>query len=99
MKTGSLTGMYYDVALAAPLMAGLQPGGETGENSGADAGGSEADGPAVLILGNGTGTYATQCDKYFGRAARPLRIEGVEIDQKITDLAEEYFAMPEDIDV
>ena len=28
-----------------------------------------------------------------------MHIEGVEIDQKITDLAEEYFEMPEEIDV
>ena len=32
----------------------------------------------VLILGMGTGTYATQCRKYFGDMA----IEGVEIDEK-----------------
>lgn len=32
----------------------------------------------VLILGMGTGTYATQCRKYFG----DMNIEGVEIDEK-----------------
>ena len=92
MKKHGLTGMYYDYAMAAPYMAGIYEEGTGGDSDSADP-------FEILILGNGTGTYATQCDKYFGRAARPLRIEGVEIDQKITDLAEEYFAMPEDIDV
>ena len=35
----------------------------------------------------GTGTYATQCRKYFG----DMNIEGVEIDEKITELSREYF--------
>ena len=43
----------------------------------------------------GTGTYATQCSRYFENVS----IEGVEIDQKITDLAREYFELPEDIKV
>ena len=84
--------MYYDYAMAAPYMAGIYEEGTGGDSDSADP-------FEILILGNGTGTYATQCDKYFSHASRPLKIEGVEIDQKITDLAEEYFAMPEDIDV
>ena len=60
MKEDGLTGMYYDYALAAPLMAGLT---------------EEAEGD-VLILGMGTGTYATQSLRYFP----DLRFEGVEID-------------------
>ena len=87
MKSGSLTGMYYDVALAAPLMAGLQPG--------ATASGAEAAGPAVLILGNGTGTYATQCQKYFPGT----KVEGVEIDPSITELAGEYFSLDPAVEV
>ena len=43
----------------------------------------------------GTGTYATQCNRYFGN----VNVEGVEIDEKITDLAHEYFELPEDIKV
>lgn len=78
-KDDSLTGMYYDYALAAPLMAG-QDGG---------------DGQDVLILGMGTGTYASQCLKYFDG----IGVEGVEIDQKITDLAHRYFELPETVDV
>lgn len=74
MKQDGLTGMYYDYALAAPVMAGV-------------AGKSDAD---ILILGNGTGTYATQCGKYFPKA----RVEGVEIDGRITDLARTYFDLP-----
>lgn len=50
MKDDSLTGMYYDYALAAPIMFGAV----------------KKDGDCdVLILGMGTGTYAKQCDKYF----------------------------------
>ncbi len=75
MEEDGLTGMYYDYALAGPVAAGL------GEKTGA----------RVLILGNGTGTFATQCGKYFSGAA----VEGVEIDEKITRLAREYFSLPE----
>lgn len=78
-KNQGLTGMYYDYALAAPVMAQL----EAKEN------------PQVLILGMGTGTFARQCRNYFGEIA----IEGVEIDEKITSLAHEYFELPEDISV
>ena len=79
MKEGGLTGMYYDYAMAAPLMV---------------------DGKApkdcrVLVLGMGTGTYATQCRKYYG----DMDIEGVEIDDKITALAREYFYLPKDVPV
>ncbi len=79
MKQDTLTGLYYDYALAAPLLAGISPDEE------ADA----------LILGMGTGTYATQLRRYFPR----MKIEGVEIDEKITMLAKEYFSFPEDIPV
>ncbi len=79
VKDGSLTGMYYDYAMAAPFMAGVN------ENEQLD----------VLILGMGTGTYATQCDLYFDN----LTFEGVEIDQDITDLAVDYFHLSEDVPV
>jgi spermidine synthase len=79
MKTDSLTGMYYDYALAGPVMAGVDKKSDA----------------KVLILGNGTGTYASQCRKYFPAA----QIEGVEIDGKITSLAGKYFDMPDDIDI
>lgn len=80
MKKGdSLTGMYYDYALAAPVMAGV-----TGK-----------DNTDILVLGMGTGTYAKQCMDYFENTS----IEGVEIDQKITDLAEAYFSLPDTIEV
>ena len=49
MKDEGLTGMYYDYALAAPLMAGA------GEKESLD----------ILILGMGTGTYGRQCLRYF----------------------------------
>ncbi|WP_251207747.1 spermidine synthase [Acetatifactor aquisgranensis] len=79
MKEQGMTGMYYDYAMAAPLM--IQ------EKAPEDC--------KVLILGMGTGTYATQCRKYYGG----MDIEGVEIDEKITALAREYFHLPEDVPV
>ena len=83
-KDGGLTGMYYDTALAAPLMAGIQ----------------EKDTFDILILGMGSGTYAAQCQEFFGgREDLRLSIEGVEIDQDITDLARAYFALPEEVSV
>ena len=78
-KEKELTGMYYDYAMAAPYMTGV----------------NEKEKLDVLILGMGTGTYATQCRRYFDN----MDITGVEIDQKITDLAEEYFEQPRDIEV
>ena len=50
----------------------------------------------VLILGMGTGTFATQCRNYFPGV---LNVEGVEIDRRITELAGSYFDLPEDIPV
>lgn len=78
-KENGLTGMYYDYAMAAPFMAGV----------------NDKSGLKILVLGNGTGTYATQCTRYFDN----VDISGVEIDQKITDLAEEYFELPENVEV
>jgi len=49
--------------------------------------------PDVLILGMGSGTYATLCRKYFPDAD----ISGAEIDGRIIDLAHEHFGLPEDI--
>ena len=55
----------------------------------------EQEAPEILVLGNGTGTYAKQCLRYY-----PLcSVEGVEIDAAITDLAARYFDFPEDIPV
>ncbi len=79
MKQEGLTGMYYDYAMAAPLMVPEK----------------NPDDMDVLILGMGTGTYAVQCRKYFG----DMNVEGVEIDEKITDLSREYFSLPDDIAV
>ncbi len=56
---------------------------------------SEKDAPTMLILGMGTGTYAVQCREYFPE----ITAEGVEIDEKITDLAHRYFALPESVPV
>ena len=79
MKDDTLTGLYYDYAMAAPLMVPDK----------------NPDSMEMLILGMGTGTYATQCRKYFG----DMNIEGVEIDEKISKLSRKYFALPDDINV
>ena len=76
MKDGGLTGMYYDYALAAPVMAGKEA-------------------PRILVLGNGSGTFAKQCLEYFPGCTA----DGVEIDGRITQLAWDYFAMPETVQV
>ncbi|EXM37962.1 spermidine synthase [Ruminococcus albus SY3] len=79
MKDGGLTGLYYDTAMAAPLMSD----------------GDDISKKNMLILGMGTGTYAKQCRAYFPG----IEVEGVEIDDKITDLAHKYFDLDEDIKV
>ena len=43
----------------------------------------------------GTGTYATQLLKSFDN----VNVEGVEIDDKITNLAHEYFELPDEAKV
>ena len=75
-KDGGLTGLYYDYALAGPYMAGV----------------AEKEEFRVLILGMGSGTYATQCYHYFDNAV----MTGVEIDKKIIDLAYKRFGLPQD---
>ena len=75
--------MYYDYARAAPFLAGVEEKTAAGEDF------------RLLILGMGTGTYGSQCARYYPA----MEIEGVEIDGKITRLAREYFAMPEDLHV
>ncbi|MGN0433007.1 MAG: spermidine synthase [Bilifractor sp.] len=118
-KDGSLTGMYYDYAMAAPVMAGFVPDEEVSEASDKESGsgddsaadvdagaqaqshaGDRAESQAgnacdILILGNGSGTYAKECANHFPDA----KIQGVEIDQKITDLAGRYFDMPDSVKV
>ncbi len=76
MKDGGLTGMYYDYALAGPVICG-------------------AEAPRVLVLGNGTGTYARQCLRCFPACT----VEGVEIDGRITELAGRYFDLPDEVKV
>lgn len=79
MKEPGLTGMYYDYAMLAPLMAGI----------------NEKEDFNILILGMGTGTFGSQCRSYYGN----VDIKGVEIDEKIIDLAVKYFEMPGNIPV
>ncbi len=86
IKDGSLTGMYYDYAMTAPVLS---------KQLDKPLEDKEFDDMDVLILGMGTGTFARQCRNYLG----DMNIEGVEIDEKITDLAHEYFRLSEDIPV
>ena len=52
--------------------------------------------PKVLVLGNGTGTYATMMKDYLHC---DCEITAVEIDQKIIDLSYKYFKMNKDVNV
>ena len=52
--------------------------------------------PKVLVLGNGTGTYATMMKDYLHCECD---ITAVEIDQRIIDLSYEYFQMNKDVNV
>lgn len=80
LKEKGPTGMYYDYAMASVYMANPTPSEQKTK---------------VLVLGNGTGTFATQCKRYFG----DIDITGVEIDEKITGLANTYFELPSDVPV
>ena len=101
MKDDSLTGMYYDYALAANVMAGMtEKGDTTGSHSVLEAEpGTVYEQPgkdfSVLILGMGTGTFAQETLDYFPGTD----VKGVEIDEKITDLAHRYFSLSEEIPV
>ena len=52
--------------------------------------------PKVLVLGNGTGTYATMMKDYLHCECD---ITAVEIDQNIIDLSYKYFKMNKDVNV
>ncbi len=75
-KGRDLSGMYYDYALAAPVMAGA----------------ANKQDARVLILGFGSGTFASECRRFFPEC----RIDGVEIDRKIIDLAYSRFGIDPD---
>ena len=79
MKEEGLTGLYYDYALAAPVMAGM----------------NEKEDSQVMILGLGSGTFADYCSRYFPEAG----IQGAEIDEKIVNIARDYFQLPEKVEV
>ncbi len=81
VKGDALTGMYYDYALAAPCMAGMD--------------GTDNENRSVMILGMGSGTYASYCTRYFPGAS----VQGAEIDKKIADIATDYFGLPDSVTV
>lgn len=73
MKEDELTGMYYDYAMAAPLMADVV----------------DNENPKMLVLGMGTGTYARQCSKYFPNMnTKGVEIDGdiIRLSRKYFDL-------------
>lgn len=80
-KNGDLTGSYYDYCLAAPYMLNDL---------------NEDDTYDILILGNGTGSYASLL-KYdtegndYNHFPYKTNICGVEIDKKIIEIGEKYF--------
>lgn len=81
VKGEGFTNMYYDYALAAPVMAGMT--------------GADNEGRSMMILGMGSGTYASYCTELFPGT----HIQGAEIDQKIVDISTEYFDLPESVEV
>ncbi len=76
-KDNKLSGLYYDYALMAPQFI---------KDFSAD---KNLD---LLILGNGTGTYAKQSKIYYGK----VRTDAVEIDSKIVELSRKYFGATQD---
>ena len=48
-----------------------------------------------MILGMGSGTYASYCVRYFPG----VTVQGAEIDKKIADIATEYFGLPDSVEV
>jgi len=76
-KDNKLSGLYYDYALMAPQFIK-----NFDSNSKLD----------LLILGNGTGTYAKQSKIYYPK----VKTDAVEIDPKIVELSKKYFNLKED---
>ncbi len=76
-KNNQLSGLYYDYALMAPQFL---------KDFRAD---NNLD---LLILGNGTGTYAKQSRIYYEK----VKTDAVEIDSKIVELSKKYFGVTED---
>ena len=76
-KDNKLSGLYYDYALMAPQFIK-----DFNSNNKLD----------LLILGNGTGTYAKQSKIYYPNT----KTDAVEIDPKIVELSKEYFNLKED---
>ncbi len=76
-KDNKLSGLYYDYALMAPQFIK-----DFDSNNKLD----------LLILGNGTGTYAKQSKLNYPN----INTDAVEIDPKIVDLSKKYFNLKED---
>lgn len=76
-KNNKLSGLYYDYALMAPQFIK-----DFDSNNKLD----------LLILGNGTGTYAKQSKMYYPN----VNTDAVEIDHKIVELSKKYFNLKDD---
>ena len=57
--------------------------------------GTDNENRSVMILGMGSGTYASYCTRYFPGAS----VQGAEIDKKIADIATDYFGLPGSVTV
>lgn len=82
-KNPGLTGMFFDYALAAPVMAGA----------------GEDETVSVLVLGLGTGTFASQCGEYFNlKDIDGVEIDGriVDLSHEYFNLPEYVTAYVED---
>lgn len=76
-KDNKLSGLYYDYALMAPQFLKKLEASERLD---------------LLILGNGTGTYAKQSKIYYPN----IKTDAVEIDPEIVKLSRKYFNLRED---
>jgi len=76
-KDNKLSGLYYDYALMAPQFLK-----DFTQDKNLD----------LLILGNGTGTYAKQSKIYY----KNVKTDAVEIDSKIVELSKKYFGVTDD---
>lgn len=76
-KDNKLSGLYYDYALMAPQFL---------------KGFSSDKSLDLLVLGNGTGTYAKQAKLYY----KNTKTDAVEIDSKIVELSKKYFGVTEE---
>lgn len=80
---GSIIGTFVPTFVTIPAVGTAGMDGTDNENR------------SVMILGMGSGTYASYCTRYFPGAS----VQGAEIDKKIADIATDYFGLPGSVTV